>query len=580
MIKRSKKTIAILLSLLTISSVTGNTLLYKPVYAAESSDKSSSVYTEDQLTSAIETDLESYLKEQYDKKYDNVAVVKIDLAQKKTIPLKNSKISEVTLYGYGVVSTEGKVIGKGYVVGGALGYALHDSNKNPIYIQADTLDTERLNEIESAIKEAVNSIENKVDSISKYDDDQLTEVLTDYLEGYLVEQYNKKDTNVSAVKIDLTQKKTIPLKNNKISEVTLYGYGVVNSEGEVIGKGYIVGGKVAYILKEANKDPIYISADKLDSQLIGNLKDIIDGKLGSISGKIDDILSDFKSTTGDLSDSLKDLSDSLNDKSDDVDDAWDKVFDRFDNDEGWGKRDGYKYYYDEDGVSLKGVQKINGKTYYFNRIDGAMETGWQIVDGKRCYFDKEEGYQIFDTLIEDGEDKYYVGADGVALKSAWATYNGKNYYLKANGKAATSWIKIGDYWYYFESDGSMATSSWKYSKDKWYYLKDNGALATDWLYINGGWYCFSDPSGALKTGWFRKDGSWYCSDSNGKMKTGWVWSTDGWSYLDDTTGKMKKNEWVTVDGKKYYFNINGIMTTGKKYINGEKYIFNSDGSLA
>ena len=43
---------------------------------------------------------------------------------------------------------------------------------------------------------------------------------------------------------------------------------------------------------------------------------------------------------------------------------------------------------------------------------------------------------------------------------------------------------------------------------------------------------------------------------------------------------MKKNEWVTVDGKKYYFNVNGIMTTGKKYINGEKYIFNSDGSLA
>lgn len=64
------------------------------------------------------------------------------------------------------------------------------------------------------------------------------------------------------------------------------------------------------------------------------------------------------------------------------------------------------------------------------------------------------------------------------------------------------------------------------------------------------------------------------------MKTGWAWSSDGWCYLDDTTGKMKKNEWVTVDGKKYYFNVNGIMTTGKKYINGEKYIFNSDGSLA
>ena len=46
------------------------------------------------------------------------------------------------------------------------------------------------------------------------------------------------------------------------------------------------------------------------------------------------------------------------------------------------------------------------------------------------------------------------------------------------------------------------------------------------------------------------------------------------------TGKMKKNEWVTVDGKSYYFNINGIMVTGSRYIDGTKYVFNSDGSLS
>jgi len=63
------------------------------------------------------------------------------------------------------------------------------------------------------------------------------------------------------------------------------------------------------------------------------------------------------------------------------------------------------------------------------------------------------------------------------------------------------------------------------------------------------------------------------------MKTGWAYSEDGWCYLDENTGKMKKNEWVTIGNKKYYFNINGIMVTSSRYIDGTKYTFNSDGSL-
>ena len=84
----------------------------------------------------------------------------------------------------------------------------------------------------------------------------------------------------------------------------------------------------------------------------------------------------------------------------------------------------------------------------------------------------------------------------------------------------------------------------------------------------------------MQTGWFRANGSWYCTNDDGSMKTGWADSSDGWCYLDEVNGKMKKNEWVTVDDKKYYFNVNGIMVTGSRYIDGTKYIFNSDGSLS
>ena len=360
--------------------------------------------------------------------------------------------------------------------------------------------------------------------------------------------------------------------------IPIYQYAALASDGTVVGKGYVIGGQIGYALIQSGK-PIYVDADILNSSVLGQLKAKIEEALKNANSSISNIIGGITGAIGDFSDAVEDLSDSLNDKSDDLDDAWDKVFDRFDNDEGWGKRDGYIYYYDEDGVSLKGVQKINGKTYYFNRIDGAMETGWQIVDGKRCYFDKKKGYQLSMQWVKDGDDWYFLGEDGAVKKSEWIQTSGKTYYVKADGKMTKGWLKVKDYWYFFNDDGSMATSTWKWSSDSWYYLKEDGAAATDWLQLGGNWYCFKDPSGAMQTGWFRNDGNWYCSNNDGSMKTGWAWSEDGYSYLDEATGKMKKNEWVTVDGKTYYFNVNGIMVTGSRYIDGKKYIFNADGSV-
>ena len=381
-------------------------------------------------------------------------------------------------------------------------------------------------------------------------------------------------------------------------DIPIYQYGLVKVTGsgsEVVGKGYVIGGKLEKLLSKAGKEPIMLKGDAIEldlsnitSENIEKLKkkivqSIIDN-IGAIIDKtgIGSIVSGVTDAVGDLSDALDDLSDSLKDKSDDIDDAWDKVFDRFDNDEGWGKRDGYIYYYDKDGISLKGVQKINGKTYYFNRIDGAMETGWQIVDGKRCYFDKDKGYQVFLQWVQDGEDWYFLNSDGTTRKSEWINDGGKWYYVKADGKMAKEWIKVDDYWYYLNpGNGAMATSTWILDDDnKWRYVKANGAASNDWTAINGKWYYFKENTAEMQSGWFRADGSWYYADSNGAMQTGWASSKDGWSYLDDTTGKMKKNEWAFSNGNWYYFNVNGIMVTGKRYVDGTKYIFNSDGTLA
>lgn len=336
---------------------------------------------------------------------------------------------------------------------------------------------------------------------------------------------------------------------------------------------------VSDLLKSKIKSNVFVMIPNLKSD-IGDAINGIGDKIDGINDKIDKTVGGITDSIDKASDSLDDLADSLKEKDKDVDKAWDKVFDRFDNEEGWGKKDGYRYYYDKDGVSLKGVQKIKGKTYYFNRIDGAMETGWQIVDGKRCYFDKKKGYQLFNQWVEDDGDWYFLGKDGAVKKMEWVNDGGKAYYLKADGKMARDWLKVDDYWYYFGKNGAMVTSKWAWSSGKWYYLKENGQAANGWLQLGDKSYYFKDPSGEMQTGWFRADGNWYCTNDDGSMKTGWAESKDGWCYLDETSGKMKKNEWVTIEGKKYYFNINGIMVTGSRYIDGTKYNFSSDGTLS
>ena len=52
---------------------------------------------------------------------------------------------------------------------------------------------------------------------------------------------------------------------------------------------------------------------------------------------------------------------------------------------GWVEENGYRYYYDHDGIPLTGWQEIDGNTYYF-REEGTMATGEVIIDGVACHF--------------------------------------------------------------------------------------------------------------------------------------------------------------------------------------------------
>ena len=76
----------------------------------------------------------------------------------------------------------------------------------------------------------------------------------------------------------------------------------------------------------------------------------------------------------------------------------------------WLKLSGKKYYLNEDGIRVSGLQKIGKYTYYFNS-KGVMQTGLVTIKGKNYYLNAK-GRQQFNKTI----DGYIIDADGIAVK--------------------------------------------------------------------------------------------------------------------------------------------------------------------
>lgn len=74
------------------------------------------------------------------------------------------------------------------------------------------------------------------------------------------------------------------------------------------------------------------------------------------------------------------------------------------------------------------------------------------------------------------------------------------------------------------------------------------------------------------------DGSNWLFMVDGTAYTGWLTDTDGKRYYFDKNGIMQRG-WLKLKGKKYYLDEDGIMQTGTITVDGKKYQLTSDGSL-
>lgn len=100
-------------------------------------------------------------------------------------------------------------------------------------------------------------------------------------------------------------------------------------------------------------------------------------------------------------------------------------------------------------------------------------------------------------------------------------------------------------WRYNVYESGYVTGEWKQIGLVWYYFDDEGyALSEEWLLLDGARYYFAKDCSML-TGWHVIDGEYYYLDNDGTAFTGWVESGGEWYYCED--GKMLY-DCVTPDG--------------------------------
>ena len=257
---------------------------------------------------------------------------------------------------------------------------------------------------------------------------------------------------------------------------------------------------------------------------------------------------------------------------------------------GWLKYNGKYYYFDaETGLMLKGWNKIGNYTYFF-KTDGSAPRKWKKIKGKYYYFGKK-GRMYTNRIISK---KYYVNAAGERTYG-FAQIGADTYYFHpTTGKMMTGWVLIGSKYYYFDANGKMVTDTWIGKR----YLKSNGQMAKScWV---GAYYINKKGNRTRKTrstGIWTQKGKTYFLDSNyQKAKNQWVVSASGRYYYTDENGIVLTNQWVgnyyvgetgarvtsqklQIDDKTYYFTSDGSKATGIVTLNGKTYLFDRNGVM-
>ena len=137
------------------------------------------------------------------------------------------------------------------------------------------------------------------------------------------------------------------------------------------------------------------------------------------------------------------------------------------------RKSGKVYYYNSKGKKVRGLKKIKGKYYYFDKKGVRYQKGWKTIRGRRYYFSKKNG-AAYTGIKKVGSKRYLFSNTGKRYKTGLVSYHKKIYYTK-NGVVQRGWKTISRKRYYFTSTG-MAKTGWFTYKKKQYYFDKKGVM--------------------------------------------------------------------------------------------------------
>ena len=250
---------------------------------------------------------------------------------------------------------------------------------------------------------------------------------------------------------------------------------------------------------------------------------------------------------------------------------------------GWVEKDGEKYYYNDQGVKVTGIQTIDKVTYCF-RDDGSLAT----FNGEGILENRFGNYLV--AYNNHGVVQEYIEIVG----NQWLDINGKRFYYDSDLNPYKGIQTIDGKLYYFNYYGDLNTASpgayWISDIDgKKIKVDDQGEIvemvdivANQWIIFNGGKYYYDDdlkPYQGIK----EIDGKRYFFFTDGELATA-SYDSDAIVNGDQLvvvneqgevlgTATIKANQWIYINGHKYCYEEDFNAYQGFREVDGKKYYF-------
>lgn len=236
----------------------------------------------------------------------------------------------------------------------------------------------------------------------------------------------------------------------------------------------------------------------------------------------------------------------------------------------WVNFESERYYVNEEGVRLE--NQWFSTTSVPNQPHVKAYTTW--------YYAGEGGKIYRDGWFDIGGHEFYFNSGGGAVKDSIVTVEGQKYYVDGTtGKEHSGWFSVER----LDGKGNPYVT--------WYYANDDGTLYFDgWKEIDGNFYYFYAGANSPRKAWFTLDDKRYYLDENGvRQSDGWF-SISGvggngqeytnWYYAE-SDGNIARGGFKQMDGKWYYFDVNGLSYRKRWYVDPDKkrYYLDEDGIL-